>query len=300
MNFPNSVDLIKKVEQKRQAKVICYLTSDRKPPNLFPTRIANDIYTPWPLVNLIREFCEEFEVIIPRDARSAATLIALGANRIIMSPLSHLSPVDPEGIFSIEGKTQRIEVENILGFLDFAREKIGLNEQESLTETLKELTKEVKPTILGSINRTHSLIRRLSENLLKLHIKDINNETQINQIVENLTQKLFSHQHSIGRKEAKDILGFNEIIEYADDEIWQVNDDLLKIYFDFMEENSIFKPIDLLDGKNEAQYKANRGVIDSVYFTNIYEGHYKIKKEADHQITINTTFQGWKQYEREG
>jgi len=38
----------------------------------------------WSIVNLMRQFCEHFEVIIPNKAQSAGTLISIGANPIII------------------------------------------------------------------------------------------------------------------------------------------------------------------------------------------------------------------------
>ena len=37
-----------------------------------------------------------FSVAVPRQAKSAATLIAIGADQIHMGPLSHLGPIDPQ------------------------------------------------------------------------------------------------------------------------------------------------------------------------------------------------------------
>ena len=48
---------------------------------LLYTRGGNTL-TAWSLVNLIRNFCDDFEVIIPFNCHSAGTLISLGANRI--------------------------------------------------------------------------------------------------------------------------------------------------------------------------------------------------------------------------
>lgn len=39
---------------------------------------------------------EKFIVVVPRHAKSAATLIALGADEIHMGPLSQLGPIDPQ------------------------------------------------------------------------------------------------------------------------------------------------------------------------------------------------------------
>ena len=40
--------------------------------------------------------CRELTVIIPTEAKSAATLLALGAHHIMMAPFSDLGPVDPQ------------------------------------------------------------------------------------------------------------------------------------------------------------------------------------------------------------
>ena len=42
----------------------------------------------WRIVNLIRMFCDELEVMIPSKALSAGTLISMGANRVIMDEAS--------------------------------------------------------------------------------------------------------------------------------------------------------------------------------------------------------------------
>src|SRR3989338_3523234 len=114
---------LKALQQKRGSKIISYIVSTRQGVNY---QIADDavriIYdhllnmgvnsetkidlflhsfggvgvVPWKLVNLIREFSKKFEVIIPYKAYSAATLIALGANKIIMHPMGELGPVDPK------------------------------------------------------------------------------------------------------------------------------------------------------------------------------------------------------------
>ena len=113
-------DLIKKLETERNSRVISYTTGDRPP---FATKIAGDIvpllgslldgigkvkkislflYTsggdmlaPIRIVKLIRNHCDEFEVLVPYKAHSAGTLICLGADTIAMGKLGELTPVDP-------------------------------------------------------------------------------------------------------------------------------------------------------------------------------------------------------------
>jgi len=113
-------ELIEKLEKERDSRLISYVTGDRTP---FATRIAGDIvpllsdlldkigkvkkislflYTsggdmlaPVRIVKLIRNHCDEFEVLVPYKAHSAGTLISLGADKIVMSKLGELTPVDP-------------------------------------------------------------------------------------------------------------------------------------------------------------------------------------------------------------
>src|SRR5215211_969736 len=110
--------LIEQLETSRESKLLVFFTGDR--PNL-QTQIASDVYdlfvnhldkigivqklslvlytrggdtlTAWSLVNLIRQFCEELEIIIPSKAHSAGTLMALGADKIVMTKQATLGPI---------------------------------------------------------------------------------------------------------------------------------------------------------------------------------------------------------------
>src|SRR5512145_2824204 len=46
------------------------------------------------MVHLLRQFTSDLTVLAPLDCESAATMLALGANRIKMGPLAYLSAVD--------------------------------------------------------------------------------------------------------------------------------------------------------------------------------------------------------------
>ena len=114
-------EIIKQIEKSRNSKAITYFTSDRQGP--VNARVAMDIIpiisnqlrkigkqdkidlalyssggdtmVPWRLVSMIREYCNHFSVLVPYKAHSAATMIALGADEIVMSDMSELSPIDP-------------------------------------------------------------------------------------------------------------------------------------------------------------------------------------------------------------
>jgi ClpP class serine protease len=258
------LSVIEKLEAVRKSKVIVYITGDRKlqtgvplPPGVgLSTQVATDVlpffdealrgmgdaekvtlvvYTngggieaPWPLVNLIRDFCKELEVIVLKKALSAGTLIALGADKIVMPRGSYLSPVDPAAQMVKEKQVKKVEIEDIIGFVDFAKDKVGINDQQTLGEILKELSKEVDPSQIGSINRTHSLIRKLAKKLLETHRSQLP-EHQLKELVEQLTEKLFSHTHLISRREAQDI-GFGNLVEEPDPASAKLIDELFDEY----------------------------------------------------------------------
>src|SRR5260221_11539820 len=113
--------LIEKIEKARQSKVISYICSTRlnlsydmqqildtryiydhlrnigkiKKLDLIINSFGGDVTLSWRLVNLIRQFTEEFNVIIPLHAFSSATLTAMGADSIVMLPVACLGPTDP-------------------------------------------------------------------------------------------------------------------------------------------------------------------------------------------------------------
>ncbi len=236
---------IKKLESIFRSRVIVYVTGEREPANILATQIAIDILprfhsilktfpkttkkitliictsggnidTPWPLVNAIRECCEEFEVVVLNKALSSGTLVTLGADKIYMSKFSQLSPIDPATHYNgTDGKMRKLEIEDTIGYIDFLKNKVGITEQNALAELTKELTKEIEPTRLGSVNRTHALIRNVAKNLLSIHVKSVPKRDQDDLIV-HLTEKLYAHGHLINRREAKKI-GFETLIKEVTD-----------------------------------------------------------------------------------
>jgi hypothetical protein len=57
------------------------------------------------IVKMLRSEVKSFRVIIPESAKSAATLLALSANEILMSCMSELGPIDPQIRTSIDPLT---------------------------------------------------------------------------------------------------------------------------------------------------------------------------------------------------
>lgn len=264
------INLITQIEAKRNSRVITYITSDR--PGPLNARIAGDIIpiisqqlrkigkttnidlfifsqggdtmVPWRLVSMIREYCDKFSVLIPYKAHSSATMISLGADEIVMTDLSEISPIDPStaNVFNpVDSQNPQsripISVEDVMAYFDLAKNKFGIkNDQDLANIFLKfiDANPQIHPLALGNINRTHNLIRILAKRLLKSHNQPMSDDL-IEEIVDNLTEKLYSHQYFIGRKEAKNDLKIASV-QFADQEL---SDLLSQLYEEYKKEMSL-------------------------------------------------------------
>ena len=74
------------------------------------------------IVRTAQSRCKELTVIVPDMAKSAATLLSLGAHRIVMGPASDLGPIDPQ-IF-VNNQTW-VAAKDIIAAVDNAAEKVN-------------------------------------------------------------------------------------------------------------------------------------------------------------------------------
>lgn len=67
------------------------------------------------IIEICRNYCKErkdgsdFIVVVPKKAKSAATIVALGANKIYLRNTAELGPVDPQFVFITQNGTTQIE-----------------------------------------------------------------------------------------------------------------------------------------------------------------------------------------------
>lgn len=75
------------------------------------------------LARSIQARCREFTVIVPNQAKSAATLLALSAHHIVMAPHSDLGPVDAQMFLG----ERLVAAKDIIAAVDDADEKVNAN-----------------------------------------------------------------------------------------------------------------------------------------------------------------------------
>lgn len=240
--------------------------------DLFLYTRGGDINAVWALVSLIREFDRDFQVLVPFRCHSSGTLAALGADKIVMGPLSELSPIDPttgnqfnpkEG-----GKLLGISVEDVTSFRKFISSQLNGKDHTPLEDAvvgsdqyqpfLQKLTDSVHPLALGNVQRVLLQIRQLAEKLLQLHPRK-NEDPE--KIIDDLTTKFYSHLHMINRLEAKDILG--DRVVNAPAKLTAAMDNLLRSYEEDFNLRRTFYLTKYLGDKLEDDVRFVGGLLES-------------------------------------
>ncbi|MBN1584466.1 MAG: hypothetical protein JXA89_27420 [Anaerolineae bacterium] len=211
---------------------------------------------PWRLITLIRDFTDRFAVLIPGIAYSAATHLAMGADEIVMGPLSELSPVDPARSHPLlpgrkeEDPPLAVSVQDLRHCVEFVKSEIGDANPESLAMILTALFDKIHPLAIGAIQQSYALSRLISTKALSTHMDPDTQKEQIEQIVNAFTDEFFSHQYRIGWREAQE-KGLPVI--YADNDLWETMWSLYKHYQAFFSlarpsaENQVAQPIVWID-----------------------------------------------------
>lgn len=209
--------------------------------DLFVESFGGDPLVIWRIVSLIRNKVKDFNVIIPHSAYSAATLLAMGANKIIMGKYGCLGPIDPQiTVGKKDGTTQQFAYEDVIAYLEFTKKEGGLTEQSHREVAFKMLCEAVEPATLGFAKRSSALSTTMAEKLLLEHMTSVEEKAQAKDIALKLNKDFFNHGHSLSCKEASEI-GLK--IEMADDKIdkllWSIHKDLESEFLNLVPFNPI-------------------------------------------------------------
>lgn len=329
MGFAERKPLYEAIEQRRQTKIVSYVTGDRANAEaqigadcidifvdvldaIGPTkRISLLLHTnggntaaAWRLVNLIKTFCDEFEVLVPYKAMSAGTLISLGANRIVMTKQAALGPIDPSLVHPLGPQVPNgnqlarvpVSVEAVRGFLDAAKVDLAITDASLLGMILNELSNKVHPLVLGEIFRSRAQIRFLAEKLLNEHVQDSDKRKAI---IDFLCADSGSHDYTINRREAA-ALGLP--VEKPSTEFYERLKALHKDYSSQMKLAEPFNPMTMAKPNASTNYQMVRGLIESVNggsFGFVSEGvmvrsSIQTPQGPQEQIEDRRIFEGWK------
>lgn len=255
MSYTERADLFRQIEEMRHRPLISYITSSRtdasaqmasdvipefanhilsipeekREVDILIVSMGGDPTVAWRIISMLRERFDKIGVLLPYAAFSAATLLSLGADEIVMHPFANLGPVDPQMTFSrrASGKdgaqnpdTVRFSPEDLKHFLEFAKSDVGVSDQAQLGRVFELLCNDVNPLPIGAAKRSTHLSESMGEKLLSLHMSDQN---KAKTIAESLNTSFYHHGYPVGRMEAKDIgLPVLDSDKKLEDLIWQV------------------------------------------------------------------------------
>lgn len=267
--------------------------------DLFVYSRGGDTRVPWIVTRTFREYCNEFNVLIPFRAHSAATMIALGADNIVMGKEGELSPIDPTITNPLcprdpADKTHVIgvNVADLTGYMSLVKEKVGITDQQELAAAFSALAKEVHPLALGNINRHLSFIQLVARKLLSSHNKKLD-ESKINGIVDDLVEKTFFHEHTIGREEAKDL---NLKVVSEDSAISNLMWSLFEEYEKLMRMKEPLVPEDVLNANKTDEYVEQNlvgAIVESKFRTDVCKADVTMKRirQVPQNINLNLNLQ---------
>ena len=155
------------------------------------------------MINLLRQYVDHLTVMVPLECQSAATMLALGADRILMGPLAQLSAVDTSlthDLSPIDRDNDRVSVSNdeLLRVIRLWTEQA----KDSTQNPYQALFPFIHPLVIGAVDRSSALSTRICEEILSYHLKDTKKAHEISNI---LNSGYPSHTYPITLREAKRI-----------------------------------------------------------------------------------------------
>lgn len=231
------ISLIQALEQARGNPVIVYWLTDlakisegvvpslydqlsaighQKALDLFLFTRGGDTEAPWRIVTLIREFSDRFAVLVPFRAHSAGTVLAMGADEIVMTPMGVLSPIDPSRTHPLlprrEGAEQAepISVQDMRHAMTFIRETAKPDAgttytPDAMAQMVTALFNKIHPLAIGAIEQSYALSKLIATRCLGTHMTRPEDKKSIENIVNRLCDDYKSHAYPICRREARDI-----------------------------------------------------------------------------------------------
>jgi len=181
------------------------------------------------VIEMCRSYCKTFRVIVPNRAKSAATIIALGADKIVMGYCSELGPIDAQVPLMIGNVLHYISAQS------FVDARTSLEDRYKETARKKEDTKPVLQQIAALdapfIDHCEKLMEFSREVARKYLAKYMFAQTKPaaaqKKAIENVIERLLAvnifkvHGRMIDGNAAKAELCLDPLLLGKDDKMWQ-------------------------------------------------------------------------------
>lgn len=213
---------------------------------------GGDIAAAYFIAKLCREFTNDnFEVAVPRQAKSAATLVCCGADRIHMGSLSELGPIDPQ-FGGVPALALKHSVENIA--------QLTKAYPEASEMFSNYLSKSLRVEALGYYERVAKSATHYAIRLLDSRRAVAVDAEKSAQIANRLVYEYTDHGFVIDFREAIDIFGNHVVVNNT---------------IEYKAANSLYQTLDLISWVCDKQF----GRLFS-YIGNVKEGCWLIPKKS--------------------
>jgi hypothetical protein len=159
------------------------------------------------IVDYLRQKFENITVIVPDAAMSAATLIALAADKILMGSHSNLGPIDPQFILQTLYGFFSISAQSLIEEFERAKKEVKEDSRSLLIWAPK--VQQYPPGLLEEAENSIELTKDLGKEwLVKYMLKSVDNADEIARtVVEYLSNHrlLKSHASPVGRDKLKEL-----------------------------------------------------------------------------------------------
>ena len=155
----------------------------------------------------------ELRIIVPDFAKSAGTLMALGADRVVMSDMSELGPIDPQAL--LQGEWRSVQ-----NYLDAYQEHAGALKKDPTNMAARIMLGDLDPSTIKMCEASVARARQVAEGLLRQGMfRDSGNWTKPVTELLNTSQWL-SHAQMISWEDARQIGLLVEYLPYHCED-WQ-------------------------------------------------------------------------------
>lgn len=176
------------------------------------------------IIRVCKTYTTSFRVIVPNMAMSAATLLAMGSDRIVMSDTSKLGPIDPQMVYQTkEGAFMRAAQSFIQAFGSLVQEANQLSAaNQTVTAHLHLLTKQ-DPSWIVECVRARKATEQLAIRVLKNGMLNGKTDAEVAEVASKFLKKgdAESHGTRISPEEALN-MGLNIERVARDSEYWNL------------------------------------------------------------------------------
>ncbi len=235
------------------------------------------------IVNLLRKFYKKIIALVPTDCASAATMLVLGANQIMMGPLAYLSAIDtslthdlsPSDQYNELVSVSQNELSRVINLWNSQKQKKDVNPYANLYPF-------IHPLVFGAVDRATSLSIKITTEILAYHMTDIEQAVKISH---HLNNDYPSHSYPITFKEAQKI-GLN-----VTDLSQEINDLLLELNGLYSEMAQLaYTDYDELNYHDNEILKVIEATNEQLYYQKDKDWHYRKKERRWTPMNDNSSW----------